>query len=210
MHNHRLRAFAILVGMALVTAVAIGHAKPRSDDAHGYRTGTLVPSDANECAGVPNCLSATLPPTSVPAKGRAEMRFACPVTHPNLWGWDAAQHEHIFVQMVDVDQFTVTVEGVNSSDCAGRFRRVTGLLRPALRGQRHPEVTPARTDGAVVQAQAFAHFTRAFESTRRGGRQCLRRRSGLPAAAPAHVRDGRVGKHHQESNTTGKAGGLRW
>ena len=40
MHNHRLRAFAILVGMALVTAVAIGHAKPRSDDAHGYRTGT--------------------------------------------------------------------------------------------------------------------------------------------------------------------------
>ena len=121
MHNHRLRAFAILVGMALVTAVAIGHAKPRSDDAHGYRTGTLVPSDANECAGVPNCLSATLPPTSVPAKGRAEMRFACPVTHPNLWGWDAAQHEHIFVQMVDVDQFTVTVEGVNSSTVPGDF-----------------------------------------------------------------------------------------
>ena len=43
------------------------------------------------------------------------------VSHPNLWGWDAAQHEHIFVQMVDVDQFTVTVEGVNSSDVPGDF-----------------------------------------------------------------------------------------
>lgn len=49
------------------------------------------------------------------------MRFACPVSHPNLWGWDAAQHEHIFVQMVDVDQFTVTVEGVNSSTVPGDF-----------------------------------------------------------------------------------------
>ena len=137
------------------------------------------------------------------------MRFACPVTHPNLWGWDAAQHEHIFVQMVDVDQWTVTVEGVNSSTVPGDFVVFTGMLRPALRGQRHPEVTPARTDGAVVQTQAVAHFTRPLESTRRGGRQCLRRRSGLPAAAPAHVRDGRVGKHHQESDTTGKAGGLK-
>ena len=68
-----------------------------------------------------DCLSATLPATSVPAKGRAEMRFACPVSHPNLWGWDAAQHEHIFVQMVDVDQWTVTIEGVNSSTVPGDF-----------------------------------------------------------------------------------------
>ena len=49
------------------------------------------------------------------------MRFACPASHPNLWGWDAAQHEHIFVQMVAVDQWTVTVEGVNLSNVPGDF-----------------------------------------------------------------------------------------
>ena len=122
MQNHRPWAFAISVGMALAIVVTTGQAKkPGTEDEHGYRTGTIVASDANECAGVPNCFSATLPPTTVPAKGRAEMRFACPVSHPNLWGWDAAQHEHIFVQMVDVDQFTVTVEGVNASDVPGDF-----------------------------------------------------------------------------------------
>jgi len=51
----------------------------------------------------------------------AAKRFACPASHPNLWGWDAAQHEHIFVQMIAVDQFTVTVEGVNASDTPGDF-----------------------------------------------------------------------------------------
>jgi len=121
MHHRRLRMLAIFAGAALVAAAPIGHAKPPIPDPHGYRTGTLVPSDANECAGVPNCISATLPATAVPARGRAEMRFACPVDHPNLWGWDAAQHEHIFVQMVDVDRWTVTIEGVNSSATPGDF-----------------------------------------------------------------------------------------
>ena len=121
MHDHRGWAFAVFVGMVLATATTIGHAKPPTEDEHNYRTGTIVPSDANECAGVPNCLSATLSATSVPAKGRAQTRVSCPASHPNLWGWDAAQHEHIFVQMLAVDQWTVTVEGVNSSDVPGDF-----------------------------------------------------------------------------------------
>jgi len=121
MHNRRTWAFAMTAGMALVMTVAIAHAKHPEVDEHDYRTGTLVPSDENECAGVPSCLSATLPATSVPAGGRAAKRFACPASHPNLWGWDAAQHEHIFVQMIAVDQFTVTVEGVNASDTPGDF-----------------------------------------------------------------------------------------
>ena len=78
MHDHRPRAFAISVGVWLVIAAAIGDAKQPSEDEHGYVTGVVVPSDANECAGVPNCLSATLPATTVPGKGRAQKRFACP------------------------------------------------------------------------------------------------------------------------------------
>ena len=135
---NRSWVFGLSVGTALVIAAAAGNAgeagnasatgnagagasNARSQNAgeHGYRTGTLVPSDKNECAGVPNCLSATLPATTVPARGQTQIRFACPNSHPNLWGWDAAQHEHIAVRMVAVDQFTVTVQGVNSSDAAG-------------------------------------------------------------------------------------------
>src|SRR5437879_5606750 len=119
MHNHRRWASAVFVGMALAMAAAIGHANPPSEDEHGYRTGTLVPSDANECAGVPNCLSATLPATSVRAKGRAEMRFACPASHPNLWGWDAGQHGPIFAHMVAVVESTVPVDGRNLPDVPG-------------------------------------------------------------------------------------------
>ena len=84
MHNRRTWAFAMTAGMALVMTVAIAHAKHPEVDEHDYRTGTLVPSDENECAGVPSCLSATLPATSVPAGGRAAKRFACPASHPNL------------------------------------------------------------------------------------------------------------------------------
>jgi hypothetical protein len=121
MHDHRRWACALVFGAVLVLSASGGEAKVRAQEVNGYRTGTLVPSDENECAGVPSCLSATLPASSVPGRGRAKMRFACPASHPNLWGWDAAQNEHIVVQMLAVDQWTVTVEGVNSSDVAGAF-----------------------------------------------------------------------------------------
>lgn len=121
MRIDRSWAFFIFAGMALLAVSATGNARNWSEGAHGYRTGTLVPSDENECAGVPNCLSATLPATSVPARGHAQMRFACPDSHPNVWGWDAAQHEHILVQMVAVDEWTATIKGVNSSDAPGDF-----------------------------------------------------------------------------------------
>jgi hypothetical protein len=115
------RALAISVGAALVVAAALGDAKNLGDE-HNYRIGgDLVPSDQNECAGVPSCLSATLPATSVPGRGRTEKTFACPPSHPNLWNWDAAQHEHVLVKLIDVDQFTVTVEGVNAASTPGDF-----------------------------------------------------------------------------------------
>ena len=56
MQNHR--RWALAVGVAVIVTPAIGHAKkPGLGDDHGYRTGTIVPSDANECAGVPNCVA---------------------------------------------------------------------------------------------------------------------------------------------------------
>ena len=83
---------------------------------HGYRTDGLVPSDNNECVGVPSCVSTTLPATTVPALGRATATFQCPPAQPNLWNWDSAMHEYISVKMTAVDQSTVTVEGTNALD----------------------------------------------------------------------------------------------
>jgi hypothetical protein len=114
------QALALIVGFTLAASAGV-HAKKLTDE-HGYRTdGSRVPSDQNECAGVPSCFSATLPATSVPAKGRAEATFACPPSHPNLWNWDAAQHEYITVRLVDADVLTVTVEGINAASIPGDF-----------------------------------------------------------------------------------------
>lgn len=121
MLNHRPWVLAMSAAALVVMSASFAHGKGNDGDDHGYRTDTLVPSDANECAGVPNCFSATLPATTVPPHNRASARFTCPPTHPNLWGWDAAQHEHIFVQLIAADQFTVTIEGVNNANVSGDF-----------------------------------------------------------------------------------------
>jgi hypothetical protein len=120
--THRTSTFAVLVALSVVVTVAPDGATAAASGEHGYRTGgELVPSDEKQCAGVPNCLSATLPPTTVPGKGQAQSRFACPPTHPHIWGWDSAQHEQIFVSLVAVDPWTLTIKGVNATDVPGEF-----------------------------------------------------------------------------------------
>lgn len=109
----------VSLGLLLVAAVAIGNAQAAGGA--GYRTGTMVASDQGECAGVPSCLSSTLPAVVVPANDRASVRYICPPSHPNLWGWDAAQHESIHVKLVAIDQWTVTIEGMNLADTVGEF-----------------------------------------------------------------------------------------
>ena len=113
------RAFATRVLVSLVLSATIGVAY--ADDEKGYRTGTMVASQQNECRGVPACLSTTSPAVVVPMAGRKAERLACPISHPNLWAWDAAQHEHIQVQLVASDRSTVTIEGVNTAKVAGMF-----------------------------------------------------------------------------------------
>ncbi|MEO7252940.1 MAG: hypothetical protein ABIZ83_01735 [Casimicrobium sp.] len=113
------RAFATRVLVTLVLSAIIGCAY--ADDEKGYRTGTMVASQHNECRGVPACLSTTSPAVVVPAAGRKAERLACPISHPNLWAWDAAQHEQIQVHLVAADKSTVTIEGVNVEKVAGVF-----------------------------------------------------------------------------------------
>jgi len=113
------RAFATRVVFALVIAGIVGVAN--AADSTGYRTVTIIASDYNECRGVPSCISATSPAVTVPAAGRKAERFACPGTHPNLWAWDAAQNEHIQVNLVGADKSTATIEGLNAAKVAGVF-----------------------------------------------------------------------------------------
>ncbi len=113
------REFVIHIGLALAVTGIVGDVYAR--DLHSYRTDTIVDSNHNECAGVPACLSTTAAGVTVPSRGRKSARFACPTSHPNLWAWDAAQHEHIMVQLVAVDQWTATIEGVNATNVEGEF-----------------------------------------------------------------------------------------
>jgi hypothetical protein len=117
--NRLQHIFAISIGMAFLTAATFGAAADGDD--HGYRTDRLVPSNHNECAGVPDCFPTTLPAVHVEAKGRTSERFACPSDHPNVWAWDAAQHEQIRVQLISTDRSSVTIEGVNAADTPGDF-----------------------------------------------------------------------------------------
>ena len=58
---------------------------------------------------------------TVQAGGRESTHAACPASRPNLWGWDAAQHEHIQVALVTSDTGTATIEGINKTDIPGDF-----------------------------------------------------------------------------------------
>ena len=131
MRNGRQSPFATRVATAIFMAAAIGSAF--ADD-RGYRTGTFVESDHNECRGVPDCASTTSPPVTVLAGGRKATRVACPADRPNLWGWDSGQHEQILVRMVAVDRTTVTVEGVNSADVPGDFAVSVGCSTQPYKG----------------------------------------------------------------------------
>ena len=155
-------AFATVVASSAASAFASGN--------HGYRTGgALVPSDEKECTGVPNCLSATLPPTTVPGRGEAQARFACPASHPNLWGWDAAQHESILVEMVAADQWTLTVKGVNAVDVPGEFAVSLGCSDQPYAGtmlQKYRQLAPT----ANMHQRRAARMSRG-NAPRRGGGQ---------------------------------------
>ena len=62
----RRRTIAVSLMVALVFAAGMASSKQPAQD-HGYRTDGLVPSDKNECVGVPSCVSTTLAATTVPA-----------------------------------------------------------------------------------------------------------------------------------------------
>jgi len=163
------RAFVARFGFAFAIA-AIAADAGAAGDARGYRTDLFVASNKNECSGVPSCFSATMARVVVPASKKKAERFACPDSHPNLWTWDSAQHEHVAVQVVAIDRRTVTLEGVNATSTAGEFMVSLGCstqpyagsvvqqsrqLAPTLfMGQhrsevRHSSPPPPRTDSTV-------------------------------------------------------------
>jgi hypothetical protein len=113
------RAFVARSVFTLAMAAIVADAY--AGDPHGYRTDAFVASNKNECSGVPSCLSTTMASVVVPANKRKSERFACPASHPNLWGWDSAQHEHITVRLIAIDRKAATLEGVNATTTAGQF-----------------------------------------------------------------------------------------
>lgn len=89
--------------------------------AQGYNTSTIVAAKQNQCLGVPDCHTEVEPAVVVPPRGQALARLACPASHPHLWGWDVAQHEHISVKLASVDRRTATIAGTNMADVEGHF-----------------------------------------------------------------------------------------
>src|SRR5205809_7852002 len=109
---------ATISGLALVVVLVSGStwgAAPVSQT-----TTPLVPSTNSECAGAPACVSVPFPPVTVPAGRRQSTHLACPQSHPNLWGWDVSQDEHIQVDRVASDTGTATIEGINKADLPGQ------------------------------------------------------------------------------------------
>jgi hypothetical protein len=140
------RASVALVGFTLAVTTFIGDA--HAGDVLGYRTDTVVPSNHKECVGVPGCVSTSEAGVVVPARGRKSGRFACPASHPNLWAWDAAQHEHIMVQVVALDRATATIEGVNATNVAGQYMVSLGCSTEPYKGtgfQKSRQLAPTAT-----------------------------------------------------------------
>lgn len=134
MLNRAKALSATVAGLALVVVLVTGNAY--SADGRGHRTTTLVPSTNSECAGAPAaaCLSTTFPAVTVQAGHRQSTHLACPQSHPNLWGWDVAQHEHIQVDRVASDAGTATIEGINKADFPGDFAVSLGCSTEPVTG----------------------------------------------------------------------------
>ncbi|MBC7794129.1 MAG: HAMP domain-containing histidine kinase [Clostridia bacterium] len=111
---------ATIAGSTLVVVLVSGNAYS-AGMVGTDRTRTLVPSTNSECAGAAGCVSTTFAAVSVQAGHRQSTRVACPPSHPNLWGWDVAQHEHIQVDLVASDRGTATIEGINKAELPGDF-----------------------------------------------------------------------------------------
>lgn len=88
---------------------------------NGFRTDLMVPSGEGECAGAPACQSVKFPAVTVPAGRRVSTRVSCPAERPHLWGWDAAQHEHVRVELVAAERRSAILDGVNQADVPGQF-----------------------------------------------------------------------------------------
>jgi hypothetical protein len=119
MLNRAKALSATIAGLALVVVLVSGNTYAANGRANP--TTPFVPSTNSECAGAPACVSTTFPAVTVAAGHRQSTHLACPQSHPNLWGWDVAQHEHIQVDRVAADTGTVTLEGINKTDIPGQF-----------------------------------------------------------------------------------------
>jgi hypothetical protein len=119
MQNRAKALSATIAGLALVVVLVSGNTYSANE--RSSRTTPLVPSTNIECAGAPACVSTTFPAVTVQAGHRQSTHLACPQSHPNLWGWDVAQHEHIQVDRVASDIGTATIEGINKADFPGEF-----------------------------------------------------------------------------------------
>jgi len=149
-------AFVARLGFAFAFAAIAANAGAGNDPL-GYRTDLFVASNKNECSGVPSCLPATMARVVVPASKKKAERFACPDSHPNLWAWDSAQHEHVTVQMVAIDRRTVTVEGVNTTSTVGEFEVSLGCSTQPYAGsvvQQSRHLAPTRFMGHQHRSEA--------------------------------------------------------
>jgi hypothetical protein len=119
-----------------------------------YNTDRFVASTRNECTDAPGCVTFQQTTIGVPPGRRASARFACPATHPHLWGWDVALHEHVGVTLVAADRDTVTVEGVSKADAAGSFivfLGCSGVQRNGTTFMNSRQILPTGSVAAKVQ-----------------------------------------------------------
>lgn len=176
----RAKALSATITLSTLLVILVSGNAYSDRMARPDHTKALVPSTNSECAGAAGCVSTTFAAVSVQAGQRQSTRVVCPPSHPNLWGWDVAQHEHIQVDLVAADTGTATIEGINKADLAGDFvvslgcstEPVTGtqmlktrVLAPTDRfNQRRPRVSgrptssqaqdPCTLDGGVPNCQA--------------------------------------------------------
>ena len=108
-----------IAGLTFAVILANGNAYAANERAR--KTPAVVPSTNSECAGAPACVSTTFSTVTVQPGRRQSTTLACPQTHPNLWGWDVAHHEHLQVDLVAADTGTATIEGINKAELPGEF-----------------------------------------------------------------------------------------
>ena len=111
--------------LPMILASALAWPAMAADTA--FNTLRMLQNHANECLGVPKCVSVKSPWISLADNSAKVFTIGCPAAAPNAWHWDTEQNEHLAVRLTARAGSGITLRAINQqTGAAGAVRGYLG------------------------------------------------------------------------------------